>query len=129
MKRISSFRLNNECGAVGLIALLVCVAIGLVIVVVMMGPTRTNKSGKAQTTYGQAKEKATDVECQSNLRQIRAAIEIYRTEHEAPPPSTADIKIGVSDPKFLSCPVGGEAFVYNPQAGTITCPHPGHERF
>ena len=41
--------------------------------------------------------------------------------------------IDLSEMKEISsiskCPVGGEAYTYNPQTGEVHCPHPGHERY
>lgn len=121
--------IGNERGAWGLIGLLIALAIGALIVALFLGPQLKSSMGGANTTPGKAIEKAHDVECQSNVMQIRSAITMYRTEHQAPPPSLADVRLNVSNPNFTKCPVGHEDYVYDPATGTIHCPHPGHENY
>lgn len=69
-----------------------------------------------------------DLECLNNLRQVRHAIAAYMADHNnALPPSLKDLfQYGIK-PENLHCPVGGEPYIYN--EGTVTCPHPGHEKF
>ncbi|MDO8585801.1 MAG: hypothetical protein Q7T82_02065 [Armatimonadota bacterium] len=124
-KRLS---IENERGSWSLIGLLAALVIGLLLVVVFLGPQLKGRSG-AQTTAGQAIEKSHEVECQANLRQVRMAIDMYRAEHQAAPASVADLNIGTSNPDFFKCPVGHEDYVYDSQAAAIRCPHPGHESF
>ena len=120
----------DERGMVGLIALLVVVAIGVILMYVLLGPMSKKSGGGYETNPGRAMDKGREVECESNLRQIRGAIEIYRTEHDSYPPTTADISLGVSNPaELMKCPVGAEPYAYDPATGRIQCPHPGHESF
>ena len=88
------------------------------------GATQTTANGTRKVT---PKTKANDVVCQSNLRQDRMAIGIA---HDGDPdgkyPATLDEVPGTSG--IRKCPDGGENYVYDPQTGTVTCPHPGHEK-
>jgi hypothetical protein len=69
-----------------------------------------------------------DLECLNNLRQIRHAIAAYMADHNnSLPRSLKDLsQYGITS-QMLRCPVGGEPYLYN--EGTVTCPHPGHEKF
>lgn len=71
---------------------------------------------------------AKDLECINNLRQIRHAIAAYMADHNnSLPRSLRDLsQYGITS-QMLRCPVGGEPYLYN--EGTVTCPHPGHEKF
>jgi hypothetical protein len=120
--------IRNERGSWGLIGLLLSLVIGLAMVYMFIGPQMKSSMG-AKTTPGRAMEEANGVKCQSNLTQIRTAITMYRQEHESNPASIANIQVGTADPDFFKCPVGHEAYVYDPTAGTIHCPHPGHEKY
>jgi len=120
--------IGNERGSWSLIGLLITVVIGLVLVLMFLGPQ--SKSGRGpHTTAGKAIEMAKDTECKSNVQQIRSAILAYRSENEAAPASLADLKLGTANPEFFKCPVGHEAYVYDAATGTIHCPHPGHENY
>jgi competence protein ComGC len=121
--------LHNERGSWSLIGLLVVVVIGLVLVLMFMGPQSKPDKDGAHTTVGRSMNMAKETECKSNLTQIRTAITMYRSEHEAAPASLADVQLGTSSPEFVKCPVGKEAYVYDAAAGTIHCPHAGHENF
>jgi len=121
-------RLRDERGVIGLLGLLAALVICLILVVMFVGPSGKKGPGK-ETIPGQAIEQGREVECQANLRTIRAAIDMQKTEDGAAPASINDIKTGTSNPDIFKCPVGGEAFVYDPVAGTIRCPHAGHEGF
>jgi prepilin-type N-terminal cleavage/methylation domain-containing protein len=71
---------------------------------------------------------AHEVECSSDLNQVRHAISMGKmmNENEANPSDMASMKL----PREIThCPIGGEEYVYNAQTGEVHCPHPGHERF
>ena len=129
--------LNNERGMLSLLGLLLALVIIAILYYQYMGshsaktPAKTSAPGveDLQTTPGKAIERAHDVECQSNLRTIRASINMARDDQGAPPASIKDIKVGTANPNFFKCTVGGEDYAYNPQDGTIRCPHPGHEGY
>lgn len=72
-----------------------------------------------------AMERAREVECQNNLQQLRAALQMARAEGNNPP-DLAALNLGEG---LLTCPVGREPYRYDPQRGQVSCPHPGHERF
>ncbi|MDO8684825.1 MAG: hypothetical protein Q7N50_15285 [Armatimonadota bacterium] len=116
-----------------LIGLIVALAIIMIVMYIYIGgnskPAKPGSVQEYRSRPGKALEKGHEVECQSNLGQIRSAIEIYRSENESAPASLNDIQLGTSNPDFLKCPVGGEAYVYDAQSGTVRCPHTGHERF
>jgi len=121
--------IGNERGAWGLIGLLISLGIGLLIVVIFLGPQLKSSMGGASTTPGKAIEKAHDVECQSNVMQIRSAITMYRGEHQTPPASLANVQLNTNNPDFAKCPVGHVDYVYDAATGAVHCPHPGHENY
>jgi hypothetical protein len=126
---MSKWTIGNERGSWSLIGLLITVVIGLVLVLMFVGPRTNSGKGGPNTTPGKAMEMAKDTECKSNVQQIRSAIVMYRNEHEAAPASLGDVQLGTRNPEFLKCPVGHEPYVYDAAAGTIHCPHPGHENY
>lgn len=111
-----------------LVELLVAVAIVAILAAIILprylgGHAPGGKVIKAPVTA------ARDVECRSNLAQLRQAIEMERqsSENGTPPPNLQALRS--IPPQMLVCPVGGEAYVYDAQTGTVHCPHPGHENF
>jgi hypothetical protein len=122
--------LDNERGSLSLIGLLVVLVIGLILVLMFMKPQSKPDKDGAHTTVGRSMNMARETECRSNLAQIRSAITMYRGEHEeAAPASLADVQLGTASPDFVRCPVGKEDYVYDAAAGSIRCPHPGHENY
>ena len=83
--------------------------------------------GKGTTVLGAAKYAAKDDVCRSNLGQVRSALQIVAMTNEDQPP--ADIKETKLPSEFYVCPVGGEAYEYNPADGLVKCPHPGHGKY
>lgn len=88
------------------------------------GSGRADGGGK--TTMGAARLAAKDTVCRQNLSQCRQALVLYRTTNDENPGSIEELKIGKT---FYRCEVGGEPYNYDAQAGTVTCPHPGHEKY
>ena len=85
----------------------------------------TDADGKARTPLA----KADATVCMSNVRSVRQLIEAAKAgDEDGHPPATLAEVPGVTA-EFRKCPVGGEPYVYDPQTGTIYCPHPSHERF
>ncbi|MGC8668222.1 MAG: type II secretion system protein [Chthonomonadales bacterium] len=119
---------RRRSAAFHLVELLVVIAILAIVAAFILpkylgGHTAGGKAIKAPVTA------ARDVECRSNLAQLRQAIEMERqsSENGSPPPNLQALR---SIPRqMLVCPVGGEAYVYDPQTGAVHCPHPGHENF
>ncbi len=116
----------------GLVEILVVLAIlaalaGVMYVGLGMGKGgSTRKDGKGQTIIGASMYKAKDEVCKSNLGQVRASIQIRHTTDDEYPASLEDTRLGKD---FYSCPIGKEPYVYDPQEGTVKCPHPGHEDY
>jgi hypothetical protein len=84
------------------------------------------KDGKGTTVMGSAEWAARDTVCRSDLAQVRAALQIAETPDGEHPATLQELKLGA---EFYKCPVGGEAYVYDPATGTVHCPHPGHENY
>ena len=114
-----------------LIATLITVAIICILMVTMMGGLGTEmpqrKDGMGKTIPGAARLKAEDEVCRSNLSQVRQALAAARmSSGDEAATSIRDAQIG---DQFYSCPIGHEAYKYDPATGEVHCPHPGHERF
>ncbi|MFQ6133762.1 MAG: prepilin-type N-terminal cleavage/methylation domain-containing protein [Armatimonadota bacterium] len=122
-------RRGSRRGGFGLIEMVIVIVIIALLVGAYFGLTG-KFGGKKKSIPGQAVDRAKDVECQSNIRQIRNSIQMKTWAGEPAPASLAEVasELGVGD-DFAKCPVGGEAYRYDPQAGTVSCPHAGHESF
>ena len=125
--RRSRERSSREGGFFTLIGLIVVIAIIAILMAMygMPGGTGTSSSSSPATIAGGAKQRAQGVLCQNDLQQLRAAIAIYQGSSQAYPPSLESLNAGVA----LSCPVGGEAYEYDPTAGQVHCAHPGHGQY
>ncbi len=114
-----------------MIAALIAVAIILILLVVFLRPS-SNSSPRADkkgyTTVGLARLSALDTKCQSDLQQVRLAIQTAKagSGDDANPATLEETRLG---PEFYKCPVGGESYVYDPATGQVHCPHPGHEKY
>ena len=74
------------------------------------------------TVYGQSMDAAKAVECQSNIGQIRQAINMYVQSNGQNPASLQELNLPQS---MLVCPVSKKPINYDPQTGRVTCPtHP-----
>ena len=83
-------------------------------------------TGKKQRTPMVA---AQDVVCQSNLSSIRQSMAANRAgSPDAKNPGSL-MEMKEIPAEMRKCPVGGESYIYDPQTGTVSCPHPGHERY
>ncbi len=120
-----------------LIGMLVAVAIVAVLAVVFLGGggkgasplsvgESTRADGKGRTVLGAAKAAAQDDVCRSNLSQVRMAVGIARGEDETGPASLDALP---NIRSVASCPIGHEAYLYDPATGAVKCPHPGHGKY
>lgn len=82
-----------------------------------------DEGNQAQSIPGRSIEKAKTVECASNLRQLRALIEMHVAEHGEYPREFNPGEQG----SIGRCPVSGKPYVYDPRTGQIKCTTPGHE--
>jgi hypothetical protein len=76
-----------------------------------------------------AMDRARGVACETNLRQLRLAIQSASQGDEGPPASLADLaSLGVVS-EMRNCPVSGKPYSYDPKLGKVWCTTPGHENF
>ncbi|MHB8637476.1 MAG: hypothetical protein ACYC96_13490 [Fimbriimonadaceae bacterium] len=120
-----------------LIGTLITVAIILVLVVVFMkggcgsmlsqGGGSPRADGKGKTIPGLVKADAQDDVCREQLAQVRQMIQIKESDSDdKPPESLTELNMPAT---MLRCPIGHEAYVYDPKTGAVKCPHPGHGKF
>lgn len=113
-----------------LVASLVVIAIIAILAVALLGGSRgpsPRKDGQGSGPAGLTRLAAKDEVCRNNLGQMRASILIARTNADDQPPATL-AECGLSE-TYQKCAIGGEAYVYDPSTGTVTCPHQGHEKY
>ena len=112
-------------GGETMIGLLVVIVIIAILAVVILRPGSKDDTKKSMPA--QVQEKATGVECQSNLSQVRQMIQMYQTDNEQNPPGLQALS-GLPA-EFLRCPVGGQPYWYDAASGRVGCRHAGHGRF
>ena len=81
-----------------------------------------------QTIYKAAINKASGVECMSNLRQIRQAIQMYEQTNEKKPAALTDLKANGVIAAMLICPVTKKPYAYDPATG-VRCTDPPHAKY
>ncbi len=90
------------------------------------GAGSPRKDGKGETVLGQTMYRAKDEVCRSNIGQVRLSMQATASLDEEHPATLQDLKLPA---EFYVCPIGKEAYLYDPQTGKVGCPHPGHEKF
>ncbi len=114
-----------------LVGVMIAVIIVIVLVVVFVGggnaffgdrsPTDERPDGQGNTIVGKSMLAGKDSVCQSNLKQVRMAMEIN--------PGVEFLgELGVSD-NMTKCAVGEEPYDYDAAANSVKCVHPGHEKY
>jgi hypothetical protein len=129
-------KLNNH-GNWTLIGLLVTLVIIVAAVAVIYGnggglttvkkdSPLLDQSSTKKTVLGKALDTSKSAVCRSQLDQLRAGIESYKTTSTdgSLPKTLKDIGLGVSN-TFYQCPVSDKPYVYDPATGRVMCPtHP-----
>jgi len=117
-----------------LVGMLVTMAIMAMLAVVFMYGSGTlgshqsaRKDGKGTTIPGAAQMAAEDTVCRSNLSQVRQGLMIQQGADDSTHPESLDVLHFPSE--SLHCPIGHEAYIYDPTTGTVHCPHPGHDKY
>ncbi len=91
------------------------------------GGAKARKDGKGGSALSLTRLKAEDTVCMSNIKQVRMALQVAATNADDTfPPTLEETRLGKD---FYACPMGHEAYTYDPKTGTVTCPHPGHEKY
>jgi len=137
--------LRNEKGQWTLIGLVLAAAIIVALVVVLYGGAGGKLSPRSrleqaeketgtkvevkpgQSVVGAVRDKSMDPVCQSNLRQIRAYLQMSQASDGQYPPTLEARKIGSGS--ILVCPLSKQPYSYDPSTGTVRCTTPGHEAF
>ncbi len=111
------------------ISLVISMAIILVLVWIFFSyGTRSMGGGSALGPPEQAIQKAKDVQCQQDLRQIRLALQQASMSEpsERFPPDLSNL--GYSEDQ-LKCPVSGQPYSYDPSTGKVWCTYPQHRGY
>lgn len=121
---------RSQRGQTLVASLIVIAIIAILAIVVLKGSFGEGKSsrpdGKGTTIPGAVMAKAQDTVCKDRLNQIRMSISMTYTTDETYPSTLQETRLGAS---FYQCPIGKEAYQYDPSAGKVHCPHPGHENY
>jgi len=114
------------------------VGVLVVLVIIMLGYWFLMRGGNTgsgpvgphgeRTIYKAAINKASGVECMSNLRQIRQAIQMYEQTNEKKPTALADLKSNGVTSAMLICPVTKKPYAYD-QATGVRCTDPPHANY
>jgi prepilin-type N-terminal cleavage/methylation domain-containing protein len=110
-------------GGFALIEILLVIAIIALLAVGYYGLSRDGENGEKKSTPARSIDKARSVECASNLRQLRALIQMHVAEHGQYPKKFNPGEHG----SLGRCPVTNEPYEYDPQTGEIHCTTEGHE--
>lgn len=89
--------------------------------------TEARKDGQGETVVGRAMLRAEDAVCDTNLKQIRQAIQIQTDPVEETRPQNLG-EMGLGE-KIITCPISNQPYQYDPTTGTVKCTHPGHEKY
>ena len=89
-----------------------------------------NIASDAVHDYGQnihtSMEAGKKTECQSNLQQLRQAIQIAKDSGDGAPQSLS--ALGTQYRSMLTCPNSNQPYQYDPATGRVWCVTPGHEK-
>jgi hypothetical protein len=122
MIRVRGNALASVLAAAAIIMILVAIS--------MYGGLTPRKSGRAdglgKTVQGAARARALDITCKSNLEQVRQSIQFFASSEDTPPAKLEDTKL---PSEMYKCPIGHEAYEYDPSTGGVKCPHLGHEKY
>lgn len=83
--------------------------------------------GGEQSIAKAAINRASGVECQSNLRQVRSAMQMYEQVNEKKPTALSELTSQGVTSAMLVCPVGKQPFQY--ANGIVRCSYPQHARY
>lgn len=110
--------------------------IGFLFLIVMLGGCSASQmgvvenqreDGVGQTVVGRSVARVKDGKCMEQLRQVRQAIELAKINGEDQMPQTiAEMRL---PSEMQSCPIGKEPYKYDPATATVSCEHPGHDKY
>mgnify|MGYP001052233722 CR=1 FL=1 len=101
---------------------LIGLVIGLVIVGILVykaGNIYTRGTKETQHAIAPP-ERAHILQCQTQIKKIENAIQLYYVENGRYPQSLNELNDIPSQETY--CPVTGQAYLYNPENGTVICP-------
>jgi prepilin-type N-terminal cleavage/methylation domain-containing protein len=107
---------------------LLVVLVVLVAVAAFLWPRYMGSKSKETGRYTGPVTQARDTVCRSNLSQIRASIQAMSAADPDGKAPASLAELGLPD-SMLRCPTGNEPYRYDPAAGRVQCPHPGHEGY
>ena len=100
-----------------LVGMIVVLAIIGALAVGLYGLGGGKGEGKKKSIPARAIDKAESVACQSNLSQLRMAVQAETMAGEAAPTSLAELKMD----SIAKCPVSGKPYKYDATTGRVWC--------
>lgn len=100
--------------------LVLFVALVIVVILVYKAGVVYTRGTKETRTVIPPPERANILRCQTQIRKIEGAIQLYYAENSKYPESLDDLTDIQSQETY--CPVTGQAYLYNPENGTVICP-------
>ena len=93
----------------------------LMVVVIIIGIL----TAIAVMSYGFSTNRAKETACKANLRTIRSALEIYKSQNDSqyPPDLDALVPDYIKDSNDVICPATGQPYTYDSATGTVSCPN------
>lgn len=119
---------NSLVGILAAVAILILATLYFTVGPKFMGGKSTARAdGKGETVIGQSVYRAKDSVCMNYLGQLRQSIAIQSDPVDGTKPaSLEETRLGS---EFYKCPVGKEAYQYDPETGKVWCVHKGHEKY
>lgn len=110
-------------GGRALVEILVVVVIVALLAALYLRLSRGSSPGAGRSIPKAATDKARDIECANNLKQLRALLEMTNAD-AGRYPAALNPRSAMS-----RCPVSDKPYSYDPRTGRVWCTTPGHETF
>lgn len=108
--------LPNGMGVIMLIISVLAIAVAVFIAMSLY----TNRGGVDTQDLAAPIDRASDINCASQIRKIEMQIQVYRVENDQYPQQLEQLE-GLSDMDFC-CPVTNDRYYYDAGSGQVSCP-------
>lgn len=110
----------NKLNGMALISLIIALLLAAILAFFAI-TYYTGKKGEAEAPVSAPVERAKSIQCQSQIRKIETAIQMYYGENLRYPSTLRELE-DLSEEDFY-CPVMNNPYDYNPRTGKVTCPY------